>query len=192
MKLRLTLLSTVSLFPIFISIVYSCNPCGKGVHPDVNNCVSVDSIFADNINRTTQTNIGSGDTIAASSYTLTLSIIYDVQTCTMKKYSNPFISSAYACDIAVNINNHIEDSIITIRIVSDADFDPNHPAGTLLNDIFNVPETEALNYGMNSGSIQMNLLDQPDIDRMHKFSVDVIFASGTVQTITTDPVMLTR
>lgn len=192
MKLRLTLLSTVLFFPIIVSIIYSCNPCGKGVHPDVNNCVSVDSIAVFNIDRATQQTIASGDTIAASSFALMLTILYDVKTCMMDKYINPFISSAYACDIAFTINNNIEDSIIALRIKSDADFDPNHLAGASLNDIFNVPETQAMNYGMYAGSIQMNLLTKPNTNRLHKLSVDMIYSSGAIQTITAEPVVLTK
>src|SRR5690606_6690675 len=158
----------------------------------VNNCVSVDSIAVFNIDRATQQTIASGDTIAASSFALMLTILYDVKTCMMYKYTNPFISSVYACDIAVTINNNIEDSIISLRIKSDVDFDPNHPAGTSLNDIFDLPETQVLNYGMYAGSIQMKLLTKPNTDRLHKLSVDIIYASGAIQTITSEPVVLTK
>jgi hypothetical protein len=90
--------------------------------------------------------------------------------------SVPFVQSALATKLAVY--DIFYDTVKHIFITSDQDFDSLHPAGALLNELFDIPNPFEPEYDIAS-SFSFYLNKAPDIEHYHRFHVSVE-VSGTV------------
>jgi hypothetical protein len=90
--------------------------------------------------------------------------------------SVPFIQSAMATKLSVY--DIFYDTVKHILITSNQDFDSLHPAGALLNDVFDIPTSFEPEYDFAS-SFSFSLNKAPDLEQYHRFHVSVE-VSGTV------------
>ncbi len=88
----------------------------------------------------------------------------------------PFINTVLATK--PNAFDIFYDTVKHIFITSDQDFDSLHPAGTLLNDVFDIPASFEPAYHVTT-SFSYYLNKRPDIEQYHQLNVSVE-VSGTV------------
>lgn len=77
-------------------------------------------------------------------------------------------------DLENDIYNQRDDTLINITIISNADFDSVHQSGTVLNDLFLMPDTSwfrKFNAGQNITDLSLPLLQRTDSSRLHTLEV---------------------
>ncbi len=143
--------------------------------------------------------LNSEQEVAATNLYLLADFSGEHVTCFKRSYTNPFITAAYACTPPVAYKH--KDAITSISITSDADFDATHPAGTLLNDCFDMPELETLNgLGYENGGtnprmssyLSIPLQKAPAVKGKHTFTLQVKTTGGDTHTATCVPVVLIK
>ncbi len=129
----------------------------------------------------TPTDLGSLDTLKAMDSVITsdfnIRIELNAERFSCKKETQiPFINAAFATKLAVN--DIFYDTIKSITISSNHDFDSLHPAGTSLNDVFEVPAQFDPTYHLGT-YYSYQLHKAPDAEQYHQFKVSVAIA-GTI------------
>lgn len=195
MKKTLTLLFALFCTNALLTLTYSCR---KTVDKDPCNtsqqyvCGSLDSISWKPYK--TAANIS----VKATDLVIIATLLGNDVVCKSMK-TNPFITSAYACTPPLPIYN-IKDSIESMSITSNNDFDTSHPAGTLLNDYFNMPDLNRFNTMMHNGgygaaykaenSFEFKLLQSPSDTGTHIFTLTLKHKSGNIRTVNCVPIQL--
>jgi hypothetical protein len=103
-----------------------------------------------------------------------LEIIYTIESKNFNcKKNKPFsfFNTAYATSIPIDY--YLFDTIKSINIISNHDYDAQHPSGTSLNDIFNMPTIDSMNY---YGDFYMpqytfTLKKSPETEVFHQFKI---------------------
>lgn len=201
MKKPLFLLVGFCCANLLTIFTYSCkktytDKCNTSLHyvcTKLNNIVVTPHQLSNNIS------LSSGQEVRATNLYLLADFSGENITCFKRSYTNPFITAAYACTPPVAYKH--KDAIVYISITSDADFDATHPAGTLLNDYFDMPELDKLNAmeyssGGNdqrkSSYFSIPLQQAPAQKGKHSFTLQVKMAGGDTYSATCVPVVLVK
>jgi hypothetical protein len=115
-------------------------------------------------------------------------------------FSIGFGNTAYACDPAVPGYLGSEELIQSINITSNADFDPGHPAGQSLNDLFDYCLSNKPVSGLTSfvntlpkkalERFQLHLKFKPSISTAHSFKLVYTQTNGETYTVSTPLIKL--
>lgn len=121
-------------------------------------------------------------------YKIDIGFSYWYESC---KNESRIIQSAYAYKPA--IHNIAPEKIEYIHITSNTDFDAQHPAGTVLNDLFNIPTTiKHAPYEIpNNVILRAELIKGPTTSSMHRFKIEAkLKDSGAIMDTTLNPIMV--
>lgn len=173
------LLAIFVLLTVNITGITSCAPggvCTIWVEPPTY-CTKITGIDVIPTHKETGTAIFTKDTVSYDQLAIVLEVSETQRSCYKPKPS-VFGTSAYACSKIDNIL--VEDSLRSITITSNADFDDAHKAGTALNDLFEYPQLFYLNGIPLNEAYSFTLNKAPQANYVHEFTVKLTLASGTV------------
>lgn len=196
-------LAVFAFINLSLVLFYSCGKypgadCGKG--GPYYQCVNMTTLEAV-VYRFGDVKIAPNEALQYKDVTIQARFIGGGVICQRKVERNPFIQSAYACSPVINYRT--KDPVSTIVITSDAEFDATHPAGTALNEYFNMPNISDLNKNLTyeQGTYQDSLgialqyfaLNRaPEKEGNQKFSVTVNLLSGATYTAECQPVYILK
>ncbi|MBP6625580.1 MAG: DUF5034 domain-containing protein, partial [Chitinophagaceae bacterium] len=166
MKKSLLFLLGLCLFTILSIIYQSCKPIrqcfilqGLSIYPTMNKG---------------NTQLKSGDTVDWDQLLVNIDMQGQLFTCKNEQCFS-LVNTAYATKLSVQEIYH--DTIKSIHIESNQAYDVAHPAGTSLNDIFNVPADipKDLIFGRR---FNYHAIKSPDSTRFHELTVKVEIAGS--------------
>lgn len=171
------LLRVLTLFSLMLLFgVLSCNPCrfDGPIYEDF--CTTVETTYLTPYDNTTGSAINTNGDVAAKDMTLRLGVGYAENIC-FKPRVNSWINAAYACSPAIETTKIIKDSVASVDIISNNDFDPQHKAGELLNDYFTLPATTEFSYQV-ADSFDLQLMQAPADTGIHIFTLSINLTDG--------------
>jgi hypothetical protein len=157
---------------ILVSILYqSCKP--------IRNCNVLNDIYGSYFNRSTDSTLSDSSSVKATEFGIAVAFRQNSYQC--KNESNfSFISKAYAYKPSIQYYNL--DTIKSISITSNQDFDASHAAGALLNDCFIIPDLDSINisnaYFDNAFGFNLLLKKMPSAEKYHQFTVKATVQSS--------------
>lgn len=182
--MRATLFIIVIMFALpLTAYFYSCNPCKdtKAIYY----CSSIDSLSFTAFNNNDEA-LAENATAKWNQVHWQVGVNYQNTTC-RNIGTSPFVNYAYACSPAEYETK--TDSIIDIEIYCDKAIDDSHPAGTTLNDVFDMPTISEINNGSN---MVCRLLKAPTEVDTYQFSVNLTLNDLSIQKVKTTPILITQ
>ena len=163
------ILRVLSLF-IIVSLLIGSSVIYQSCKP-IRQCQLLLGIDMLPVNYTTNDTLESMDSVKASDLTIHVNLKRELFSCKAETGFS-FIQPAMAYKPVVHTVYY--DTIKRITIFSDQDFDSAHPAGTLLNDLFQIPDPyPSLVYSEQNFDHHYFLSKAPDTETYHRFSVKV-------------------
>ncbi|MCB0697883.1 MAG: DUF5034 domain-containing protein [Chitinophagaceae bacterium] len=179
------LLLLLPLLVINIAGLVSCGTCIGVKAP--HECITYTDIGIRALDIRDSSELQTGDSIAYSNFAIQLSVNDDARYCHSEN-SALLGNTAYACSkSAIPI---IQDSIVSIEVISDHDFDDAHTAGSDLTAYFVIPDRVALNSPGNFDMNYLELYQAPAFTSTHTFTIMLQQKSGNVLTATLVPVKI--
>lgn len=178
-------LKKVISFSILTGFVFALS-CYQSCRP-MRHCILLNKINMLPFSYTTGLPMQAMDSVPAKKFSINIDL--ETQELDCKAESNmAFIPAAYATTIQLNYLYY--DTVSSISISALQDFDSTHPAGSPLNDYFEVPavftasETFQKNYAFQLHSV-------PDSSMLYQFRVIVALRSGALYDTLLPPVKIT-
>lgn len=171
------ILKIVSCFAFFLGIIL-CSVLYQSCKP-IRNCNVLKDIYGSYFNRVTDSTLSDSSSVKAAEFGIAVAFRQNSYQCKNEnKFS--FISKAYAYKPSLQYYNL--DTITSISITSDQDFDASHAAGSLLNDCFIIPDLDSINisnaYYDNAFGFNVLLNKIPSAEKFHQFTVKATVQSS--------------
>lgn len=195
------LLFITAFLTVNITGLMSCLPgtCHRGIEPNtycINYTVmevnAFDALNVEQYERSPSENtkvLEEANSVSYNRLLLEFGVIYDERNCYRAKPSL-FGNTAYACSL---IDYYIiDDSITSVEVYSDNDFDDEHKAGTNIRGYFSDLSVEELNLTSKYAHNYLELNVPPSISSLHSFTIIFKKASGAELTATTVPIKVLK
>ncbi|RZK40473.1 MAG: DUF5034 domain-containing protein [Pedobacter sp.] len=182
----------VFAFVLVTQIIAGCVDCNCG--PIQTFYTTTKSLFVNNIDSTLpEPMITNSSIINAKNYGFKINLRSDRVALKNQKVNWGFIQAAYACSCAENVYKSKE-SILTLEIFSNNDFDANHPKNTDLSSYFKVKISQNLNtmpeyvkyinrlYQTSSNPFYWGIFLQtsPSLSKKHQFKIRMTLSDGRI------------
>lgn len=159
-----------------------------GVEPPTT-CIKMNQLDLLPINNNSGLHLSANDTVFYNELTIELHGMVAERSC-YRRVESWLGTSVYAC--SQDINYIVEDSVRSINITANADFDSNHPAGSSLNDLFSFSDINFLNRPIQYDHFDISLTAAPKQTTPLAFTVAIKLASGSVVKGTAVPLVVSR
>jgi len=166
--LRILSLLTIATFCIVSSVIYQS--CQR-----IRYCQLLQGIEMTPFNSMTTDTLGNMDSVKSSDFMVSLRFSKTQFSC---KNASGFSLIQSAMAFKPNVQEVYFDTIKQITITSDQDFNSTHPAGTSLNDLFEIPDSSSGYYRGQYSDLQYGLYKAPDTEIYHRFSINVEIAGS--------------
>lgn len=158
---------------LFMLVIYqSCRP--------VRHCNIISGIYGSYFNEITDHTLADSAVVKATDFGIAVAFMQMSYQC-REGSSFSLISTAYAYKPDMDAYNM--DTITSITISSDRDFDAAHPAGASLNDLFTIPDLSVINtsnaYYQNAFGFNLYLNHAPASEQYHRFTVNATTQSSS-------------
>lgn len=178
---------------IFLATVILAFVYGSACCPREDFCASFDSISLNAFDITGDSEVQvTTQPVKGDSLMLQLLLRSNINSCSNSSFSPlVFINTAYAysCD---NKNYYRNDTVRSILIKADKPYGSLHPAGTGLNEFFNVPTGSEITSNSEVDSFRINALVPPAEEGQYIFTIVLSMTSGRIYEANTDPVNIIK
>lgn len=166
MKKSLLILFGLCVLTVLSIIYQSCNP--------IRQCFLLQGFNVYPTMTVGNTLLKSGDTVNWDQLLVNIDMQGQLFSCKNEQHFS-FVNTAYATKLSVQEIYH--DTIKSIHIESNQAYDVAHPAGTSLNDIFNVPTNFQTDYTFGR-NFSYHAVKSPDSTRFHELTVKIEIAGS--------------